>query len=71
MEDISLHSRILDVVEEELEFDIEQYERYGRNGRADDIKYALNQIRDQRKNGADPDGADLGRYEERMQDSLS
>lgn len=71
MEEVSLHSRAWDALEEELEHDIEEYERYGRTGRADDLSFILNQLRDQRANGSDPEGADLGRYEEQMQASLT
>lgn len=68
MEDVSLHGRAWDTIEEELEFDIAQYERAGRSGRADDMRHIRNQIQDQRENGCDPNGADLSRYEEEIAD---
>lgn len=67
MESVALHSRGWDAIRKELEHDIVEYERYGREGRADDLQYLLDQIHDQRCEGHDPDGADLDRYAEQMQ----
>lgn len=70
MDTVSLHSRAWNFVEEELEYAATTLSRNGRTGRADDLMYILSQIQDQRENGDDPEGADLGRYEAKMRDTL-
>jgi hypothetical protein len=68
METVALHGRAWEAVAEELEYAAKTLSRNGRTGRADDLRYILCQIEDQRDDGCDCEAADLGRYEEQMKD---
>jgi len=64
MEQVALHDRAWDEVVTELEYASETLSRSGQSGRAEDLRYIIDQINHQRSNGVDPEMADLARYEE-------
>jgi hypothetical protein len=70
MEKVALHGRAWETVIEELEYSATTLSRNGQTGRADDLDYILEQIETQRNSGCDEESADLGRYEEKMQETL-
>lgn len=69
MDEVALHGRAWDAIEEELEYAATTLSRNGRTGRSDDLCYIIDEIREQRDEGADTDAPDLGRYEQKMRDT--